>query len=95
MTLPRIITAIFLSFALLLPSLAEAKSAKKYQVTGIILALTDEVITVEKGDEKWEIDRSANTKVTGTLKVGAKVTIEYTMSAATAEVKDTPATKAK
>ena len=29
------------------------------------------------------------TKVTGDLKVGSKVTIEYTMKAATVEVKDT------
>ena len=37
---------------------------------------------VQKGDEKLEIDRSAATKVDGTLKVGAKVTIHYTMMSA-------------
>lgn len=60
---------------------------KTYQVTGPILALTDDTITVQKGTDKWELGRSASTKVTGELKVGAKVTIEYTMDATTAEVK--------
>ena len=51
--------------------------------------LTDKMIVVQtvKGDERWEIERSADTKVTGDLKVGAKVTIEYRMVANTAEVK--------
>jgi hypothetical protein len=60
---------------------------KTYQVTGPVLAVTDDIITVQKGDDKWEIARDKNTKVTGQLKVGAKVTIEYTMSAAAVEVK--------
>src|SRR5256885_3479527 len=89
MSLPirRFILILFvLSF--LLPGLALAKSPKKYQVTGKVLELTDDVIVVEKGDEKWEIGREAATKVDGRLKVGVKVTIEYTMSAAKVEVKE-------
>ena len=61
---------------------------KTYQVTGPILALTPDTITVQKGPDKWELGRSASTKVTGELKVGSKVTIEYTMDAVTAEAKD-------
>ena len=73
--------------ALLLSSVVYA--AKTYQVTGVITALTAKVITVQKSnDEKWEIDRDDSTKVTGDLKVGAKVTIEYKMTATTVEVKD-------
>ncbi len=72
---------------LLSPAFAFAKGAKKYQVTGTVLAVTADMVTVQKGDEKWEIDRSPDTKITGDLKVGAKVTIEYTMTAATVEVK--------
>jgi hypothetical protein len=53
-----------------------------------VLELTDDTIVVEKGDEKWELGRAAATKVDGKLKVGAKVTIEYTMTAATIEVKE-------
>ena len=62
-----------------------------YQVTGPVLSVTDSLIVVAKGKEKWEISRDANTKVTGDVKVGSKVTITYTMSAATIEAKDAPA----
>jgi len=68
-------------------SLSFAAAAKTYQVTGPVLAVTDDTITVQKGTERWEISRDASTKVTGDLKVGAKVTIEYRMSAASVEVK--------
>lgn len=72
--------------ALLFGGLAFA-GPKTYQVTGPVLALTDTTITVQKGDDKWELARDASTKVTGELKVGAKVTIEYTMSATSVEAK--------
>ena len=60
---------------------------KTYQVTGPILEVTDTTIVVQKGKEKWEIARTKDTKVTGELKVGAKVTIAYTMTAASIEAK--------
>ena len=66
---------------------ARAESAKTYQVTGPVLALTENVITVQKGDEKWEIARGS-AKVEGTLAVGSKVTVYYKMSAESIEVKD-------
>jgi hypothetical protein len=66
---------------------ALAAQPKTYQVTGPVLEVRDDIIVVQKGKEKWEIARSADTKITGELKVGAKVTIEYRMSAATVEVK--------
>jgi hypothetical protein len=47
------------------------------------------MIVVQKGKDKWQIGRDAATKITGDLKVGSKVTIEYTMKAASVEVKDT------
>jgi len=88
----RVLAAAVLGLALMFGAgSAEAKQPKKYQVTGKILELNDDVIVVEKGEEKWEIGREAATKVTGTLKVGAKVTIEYRMVAATAEVKEAAA----
>ena len=52
-------------------------------------------MTVQKGSEKWEIARNASTKVTGDLKVGAKVTIQYTMTATDIEVKSGTTTKTK
>ena len=61
---------------------------KQYQVTGPVLEVTPEMIVVQKGDEKWEIGRDAATAVTGELKVGSKVTIKYTMKAASIEVKE-------
>jgi hypothetical protein len=75
---------------------ALAGSAKTYQVTGPVLEVTDTMVAVQKGKERWEIARDANTKVTGDLKQGAKVTITYTMSATEVEVKgDKAADKAK
>jgi hypothetical protein len=63
-------------------------AAKAYQVTGPIVELTDKQIVVQKGDERWEIDRTAETKVTGELKVGQKVTVYYKMQATKVETKD-------
>lgn len=68
-------------------ALAAASSTWAYQVTGPVLEVTDSKIVVQKGKEKWEIARTPDTKVTGDLKVGAKVTIEYTMTAKTVEAK--------
>ena len=70
-------------------------AVKTYQVTGPVLDVRPDAIVVQKGTEKWEIARDANTKVTGDLKVGAKVTIEYRMTAASVDVKvaTTPAKK--
>ena len=59
-----------------------------YQVTGPIIEITDAKIVVMKGKDKWELARNADTKVTGELKVGAKVTIQYAMTAQTIEAKD-------
>ncbi len=61
--------------------------AKTYQVTGPVLELTNDTIVVQKGKEKWEIARDANTKISGDLKVGSRVTIQYEMKAASIEVK--------
>src|SRR5882724_10593346 len=68
-------------------SLAFAAGAKTYQVTGPVLEVTDSIIAVQKGKDRWEISRDSNTKVNGDLKVGEKVTITYTMSATEVEVK--------
>jgi hypothetical protein len=70
---------------------ADAKS--DYQVTGPVLDVTDSVITVQKGKEKWEIARNASTKTTGDVKKGDKVTVMYGMTASSIEVK--AATKEK
>jgi hypothetical protein len=64
-----------------------ASSAWAYQVTGPVLEVTDTKIVVQKGKEKWELARTPETKVTGDLKVGSKVTVEYSMTAKSIEVK--------
>jgi ribosomal 50S subunit-recycling heat shock protein len=69
-------------------SVVFAAGPKTYQVTGPVLEIKDGMIIVEKGKDKWEIAKDAATKVTGELKVGSKVMIEYTMKAATIEVKE-------
>jgi len=79
----------------LVASLAFAAGPKTYQVTGPVLELTNDLIVVQKGKDRWEIGRGADTKVTGDLKVGSKVTIEYRMTAATVEVKDAKAKETK
>src|SRR6266699_1420849 len=66
---------------------AFAAGAKTYQVTGPVLEATDAMIAVQKGKDRWEINRDANTKITGDVKVGEKVTVTYTMSATDVQVK--------
>ena len=72
-----------------------AETPNSYQVTGPIVEVTDAKIVVMKGKDKWELARTADTKVTGELKVGAKVTIEYSMTAKTIEAKADKAEKPK
>jgi hypothetical protein len=78
--------AIFFLSLLLFASFSFAGTTA-YQVTGPVLEVKDNSITVQKGNEKWEIARDKDTKITGDLKVGAKVTIHYTMKATSVEVK--------
>jgi hypothetical protein len=66
---------------------AQAAQPKTYQVTGPVLELTSDMIVVKKGNDRWEIARDSSTKVTGDLKVGATVTIQYRMTAAAIDVK--------
>jgi hypothetical protein len=63
-------------------------AGKSYQVTGPVVSIDDQMITVQKGDEKWEIARTATTKTKGTPKVGDKVTVYYQMTATSIESKD-------
>lgn len=58
-----------------------------YQATGPVLELTDSKIIIQKDTEKWEFARTPDTKVTGTLKVGEKVTVHYSMTATSIETK--------
>jgi hypothetical protein len=79
----------------LFSTLALAGGPKTYQVTGPVLDVKDDTVTVLKGKDKWEIAKDAGTNVVGDLKVGSKVTIEYTMTAKSIEAKDVLGKKAK
>ena len=76
-----------LATAAAVPGTAHAEATKTYQVTGPVLEVTDSTITVQKGKEKWQLARDKETKAAGDVKVGDKVTIEYTMSAKNIESK--------
>jgi len=64
-----------------------ASAGTTYQATGPVLELTDSKIVIQKDTEKWEFARTPTTKVTGTLKVGEKVTVHYSMTATSIESK--------
>ena len=55
--------------------------------------VSENMIAVQKGKDRWEIARDSNTKMTGDVKVGTKVTIMYTMTATDVEVKAEKAAK--
>ena len=87
-------TCLFVLAAVVLIGVAYAAAPKTYQVTGPVLEVSSDQIVVKKGNDRWEISRTADTKVTGDLKVGAKVTIQYRMVATSVEVKAATAAKA-
>ena len=66
---------ILFSVCLLVSTMTFAAGPKTYQVTGPVLDIKGDVITAQKGADKWEIARDTTTKITGDLKVGSKVTI--------------------
>jgi hypothetical protein len=90
--LRKTLLAAAVSTGLLIPVIGAApaktsKHAKDYQVTGPVLAIEDNLVTVQKDDEKWQIETSADTKMDGKLAVGQKVTIYYRMVATKFEKK--------
>jgi hypothetical protein len=78
-----------------LSSPALARAPKTYQVTGEVLDVADDLIVLQKGKEKFEIARTPETKVTGDLQKGGRATVEYRMTATTAEVKPAKGAKKK
>ena len=88
--LPRPFLAALFAETLLIPALSRADMAKKYQVTGIVSELDADKVVLTKADgEKWELKRDTSAPHDADLKVGAKVTIMYTMTEATVEAKPT------
>jgi hypothetical protein len=79
--------ALLVAFALTFSTVAFAADAKTYQVTGPVVSVTTDAITVMKGKEKWEIAKDAATKTSGEVKEGDKVTVMYRMTATSVEAK--------
>jgi hypothetical protein len=92
---PTLVFVVVVTVALAVLSPVYAAPVKTYQVTGPVLAVTDTMIVVQKGQDRWELARDASTKVTGELKVGARVTIEYRMTATSVQVKGESGAKRK
>jgi hypothetical protein len=64
---------------------SQAAMARTYQVTGPVVSVTPDTITVKKGKDNWEIGRDSSTKTAADPKVGDKVTVQYRMTAASIE----------
>jgi len=79
--------ALLVAVALTLSAPAFAGDAKSYQVTGPVVSVTNDAITVMKGKDKWEIAKDAATKTSGEVKEGDKVTVMYRMTATSIEAK--------
>jgi hypothetical protein len=74
---------------LIIAAIAYARAPKSdYQWTGTVLESDGDHLVVQKGDEKWEFLQDKDTKVTGNLKVGSRVTVKYVMRATGIEVKE-------
>jgi len=74
---------------LLVVAFAFARAPKSdYQWTGSVIEADGDHLVVQKGDEKWEFSYDKETKITGDLKPGAKVTVKYMMKATSIEVKE-------
>jgi hypothetical protein len=73
--------AVLSSILVAAPAVRTVAAVNTYQVTGPVLEVSNDKITVQKGKETWELARDANTKVTGTITKGTKVTIHYRMIA--------------
>jgi hypothetical protein len=85
---------IVIGVILIVAAFAFARPPKSdYQWTGTVLEADGDHLVVEKGKDKWEFAQDKDTKVTGTLKVGAKVTVKYVMKATSIEAKEEPAKK--
>jgi len=76
-------------------ALAYAAGPKIYQLAGTVYLVKDGSIVVQKGNEKWEVKQDAGTKVTGNIKQGSKVTVQYSMVATKIEVSEDKPTDAQ
>jgi hypothetical protein len=80
---------IVIGVVLMVVAFAFARPPKSdYQWTGSVVEVDNDHIIVQKGEEKWEFAHDKDTKMTGSPKVGSKVTVKYLMKATSIEVKE-------
>jgi uncharacterized membrane protein len=58
-------------------TLSSTAFAQTAHMTGKVIAVTSDKITVQSGKEVWDINLTATTKVSGDQKVGSTVTVTY------------------
>ena len=82
---------VVIGVVLIVAAIAFARPPKAdYQWTGTVVESDGDHLIVQKGEEKWEFAVDKDTKITGTLKAGAKVTVKYLMKATSVEAKEEP-----
>ena len=89
----RAVRNLLVGVALLAGGAALAAAPKSYQATGQVVEVKDDTLIVMKGKEKFEIATGGQS--TAELKPGAKVTVEYRMTATSIESKDAAKAPAK
>jgi hydrogenase maturation factor len=88
---------VFITIVLLVLALnaGDRAATKSYQFTGIVKAVTADMLTVEKSSkETWQFEVAKDTKG-GTPKVGDHVTVHYKMVTTEIESKAAAKTSAK
>jgi len=80
---------VVIGVVLIVAAIAFARAPKAdYQWTGTVVESDGDHLIVQKGNDKWEFAIDKDTKITGTLKAGAKVTVKYLMKATSVEAKE-------
>ena len=69
--------SILIAIAAATLTLGSTAFAQTAHMTGKVIAVTSDKITVQKGKEVWDINLTASTKVSGDKKVGSTVTVTY------------------
>jgi len=85
----KLIVVALSSSILTAAAFAAAIPAKTYQMTGKVIQFTNDVITVQKGNEMLEFGRMSSSKIPGAMAPGNNVNVTYRMIAT--EIQITPA----
>jgi len=84
---------LLISIIFLMTAVAYAAQDGIRKATGELVKITAESVVIKRGKGEMVITRDPSTNVTGNLKVGEKVTVEYKMIATSVAVKDLASSK--